>query len=202
MVLAFNKPYGVLCQFTLEPGSRWRTLAAYGFPKEVYSVGRLDADSEGLLLLTDEPGLNGALLNPDSSHEREYWVQVEGVPGEEALRKLAAGIEIGGGAAGGPAYRTRLARAWKLDLRPDLPLRDPPIRVRKSIPDTWIALVLTEGRNRQVRRMTAAVGHPTLRLLRAAIGGVRLSDLSLAPGSWRPLTPKELEKLGVGGGSP
>ncbi|HVW22496.1 MAG TPA: pseudouridine synthase [Opitutaceae bacterium] len=174
MLVAFNKPYGVLSQFTPEPGSRWRTLAEFGLPKAVYAAGRLDADSEGLLLLTDEPAVAAAILE---RHAREYWVQVEGEPAEEALRRLADGVVLGD-------YRTRRARAWRLAGRPDLPPREPPIRVRQSIPDTWIALELHEGRNRQVRRMTAAVGHPTLRLVRARIGDLRLADLRLRPGQW------------------
>jgi 23S rRNA pseudouridine2457 synthase len=177
VLVAFHKPYGVLSQFTPEPGSHWRTLAEFDLPKAVYAAGRLDADSEGLLLLTDEPAAAAAILE---RHAREYWVQVEGVPGERALRELAAGVVIGG-------YRTRPARAWPLEAAPALPPRDPPIRVRQSIPDTWIALELHEGKNRQVRRMTAAVGHPTLRLIRARIGEIQLMDLGLKPGQWTRL---------------
>jgi 23S rRNA pseudouridine2457 synthase len=190
MLIALHKPYGMLSQFTPEPGSRWRTLADLGLPSRVYPVGRLDADSEGLLLLTDEPGLNSALLNPDEGHPREYWAQVEGIPADAALKQLAEGVTLGAG-------RTRPARAWILAGAPDLPPRLPPIRVRKSIPDTWIALELTEGKNRQVRRMTSAIGHPTLRLVRARIGGVRLADLGLAPGGWRALTAAERSLLGL-----
>jgi 23S rRNA pseudouridine2457 synthase len=186
--IAFHKPYGVLSQFTPEPGSRWRTLAEFGLPSGVYPVGRLDADSEGLLLLSDEPGLNAALLHPSRGHPREYWVQVEGIPDAGALGRLAAGVVVAG-------ERTRPARAWRLDPPPALPVRDPPIRVRRSIPDCWIALELTEGRNRQVRRMTAAVGHPTLRLVRARIAGVTLASLGLAPGQWRTLDEAEHRAL-------
>ena len=159
MLIAFHKPYGVLSQFTPEPGSAYRTLAEFGFPKEVYPIGRLDADSEGLLLLSDEAALNARLLHPGNAHARRYWVQVERVPTDETLGALARGVTIQG-------YTTLPGRAWRLVPRPDVPPRVPPIRVRQHIPDCWIALELTEGKNRQVRRMTAAVGHPTLRLLR------------------------------------
>lgn len=179
MLLAFHKPYGVLSQFTPEPGSRWRTLDAFGLPPTVYALGRLDADSEGLLLFSDEPGLNSRLLNPQNAHRREYWVQVEGVPTDAALAKLArGGITLGDA-------RTLPCRARRLDSPPNLPARVPPIRFRKNIPDAWLALELTEGKNRQVRRMTATIGHPTLRLVRARIGEFSLGDL--APGRWREL---------------
>lgn len=182
VLLAINKPYGVLSQFTPEPGSAWRTLADFGLPKNVYPVGRLDADSEGLLLLTDEPGLNTRLLDPKHGHRREYWVQVERIPADAALAQLARGVKIGG-------HLTLPCRTWRLDPPPPLPPRDPPVRYRKTVPDGWIALELTEGKNRQVRRMTAAVGHPTLRLIRARIGNLPLGDL--APGTWRELTSRE-----------
>lgn len=183
MLLAFHKPYGVLSQFTPEPGSRWRTLADFGLPKGVYALGRLDADSEGLLLLSDEAGLNSRLLDPAHAHVREYWAQVERVPTAEALARL----ERGGIAL--DDYKTRPGRARQLEPAPALPPRDPPVRFRKNVPDCWLSLELTEGRNRQVRRMTAAIGHPTLRLLRARIGGFALGDL--AAGSWRELTAVE-----------
>jgi 23S rRNA pseudouridine2457 synthase len=182
MLLALNKPYGILSQFTPEPGSRWGTLAGCRLPPRVYPLGRLDADSEGLLLLTDEPGLNARLLDPEAGHPREYWVQVEGLPDAVALDRLARGVAIGG-------HRTRPCAARRLDPPPTVPPRDPPIRVRRTVPDCWISLELTEGKNRQVRRMTAAVGHPTLRLLRVRIGGFRLEVL--APGQWRELTATE-----------
>jgi 23S rRNA pseudouridine2457 synthase len=188
MLLAINKPYGVLSQFTPEPGSRWRTLAEFGLPKNVYPVGRLDADSEGLLLLTDEPGLNARLLDPAHGHAREYWVQVERVPDDAALARLARGVTLG-------AHRTRPARAWRLPEPPALPPRDPPIRLRKNVPDAWIALELTEGRNRQVRRMTAAVGHPTLRLVRVRIGRWVLPFAELPPGQWRELRETERQAI-------
>ena len=182
MLLAFHKPYGVLSQFTPEPGSSFRTLADFGFPKGVYPIGRLDADSEGLLLLSDEAELNQRLLHPRHAHEREYWVQVERIPAAEALRKLEQGMVIQG-------RRTLPCRARQLDPQPQMPLRDPPIRVRKNVLDCWLALELVEGKNRQVRRMTAAIGHPTLRLVRVRIGGLRLGGVTA--GSWKRLTTDE-----------
>src|SRR5262249_17237936 len=128
-------------------------------PKSVYPIGRLDADSEGLLLLSDEAELNERLLHPRNAHEREYWAQVERVPAPEALAKLEKGVVIQG-------HKTRPGRVWLVEPQPELPQRDPPIRFRKTVPTCWIGLELIEGKNRQVRRMTAAIGHPTLRLLR------------------------------------
>jgi 23S rRNA pseudouridine2457 synthase len=182
VLLAFHKPYGVLSQFTPEPGSRWRTLAEFKLPSKVYALGRLDADSEGLLLLSDEAGLNARLLDPEQGHRREYWTQVEGLPSDAALTQLARGLKIGD-------YTTRPCAVRRLEPPPAVPPRDPPIRVRKSVPDCWLALELVEGKNRQVRRMTAAVGHPTLRLIRAKIGAFALGEL--APGRWRELTTAE-----------
>jgi 23S rRNA pseudouridine2457 synthase len=176
LVIAFHKPYGVLCQFTPDqPGQR--TLAEFGFPKDVYPLGRLDMDSEGLLLLSNEAGLNGKLLDPSNAHPRTYLVQVEGIPDPMALDHLCSGTIIIRG------HRCLPCIASILDPRPNIPPRDPPIRVRHEIPDTWLSITLTEGKNRQVRRMTAAIGHPTLRLLRVSIGG--FSDASLLPGEWR-----------------
>lgn len=196
MLIALNKPYGMLSQFTPEPGSRWRTLADIvspaPLPSRVYPIGRLDADSEGLLLLSDERALVDHLLNPAHSHAREYYVQVENIPAPDALARLArGGIAIGG-------HRTLPCRVAMLE--PDapeiahIPPRDPPVRVRKSIPDSWLSLELTEGKNRQVRRMTAAVGHPTLRLVRVRIGSLRLAGLALAPGNWCQLAETERAK--------
>lgn len=183
MLIAFHKPYGVLSQFTPEPGSRWRTLAEFGLPAGVYALGRLDADSEGLLLLSDEPGLNTQLLDPAQAHRREYWAQVEGQPDATALARLErGGIKV-------DDYKTRPCRARVLEPAPAVPPRDPPIRFRKNVPDTWLALELIEGKNRQVRRMTAAVGHPTLRLLRVRIGEFQLGGLP--PGKWRELAANE-----------
>ena len=243
MLIAFHKPFAVLSQFTSD-GSANRPLAEFGFPKNVYPIGRLDADSEGLLLLSDEPTWNDRLLHPRQAHEREYWAQVEKIPAREALDQLQWGVLI-------QDRKTLPCRAWLLDPQPDAaptvpvalpaahgeprpptlealwdhepPLerraparlagshvqraepvlgapghgemrpvifpRTPPIRFRKSVPDCWIALELIEGKNRQVRRMTAAIGHPTLRLLRVRIGNFWLG--SLPPGQWRILTANE-----------
>lgn len=185
MILVFHKPYGVLSQFTPD-GSPNRTLADFGFPKNVYPIGRLDADSEGLLLLSDEAGLNTRLLDPEHGHSRRYWAQVERIPTPEALARLEAGVKI-------QDYTTRPCKAWLLDPQPDIPPRDPPIRVRKNVPDCWIALELSEGKNRQVRRMTAAIGYPTLRLLRVRIGDLELGNL--VAGQWRELEPRERKLL-------
>jgi 23S rRNA pseudouridine2457 synthase len=183
MLIAFHKPYGVLSQFTPDqPGQR--TLAEFGFPKEVFPIGRLDQDSEGLLLLGNEREWVNRLLEPRHGHPRTYQVQVEGLPDGEALAR--GGLELKG-------HRTLPCRARRLDPAPDFPPRDPPVRFRKSIPDCWIELVLTEGKNRQVRRMTAAVGHPTLRLVRVAIGALQLAPL--LPGQWRELTTDERHAL-------
>jgi 23S rRNA pseudouridine2457 synthase len=164
---------------------RWRNLGSrktFIPSKNVYSIGRLDADSEGLLLLSDEAELNERLLHPGRGHERLYWAQVERTPTAESLGKLQRGVMIQG--------RTTLpCRAWLLDPQPEVPPRVPPIRFRKSVPDCWIGLELIEGRNRQVRKMTAAIGHPTLRLMRVRIGGFALSDLK--PGEWRVLSDSE-----------
>jgi len=186
VLLAFHKPYGVLSQFTPEPGSRWRTLADFGFPPGVYPLGRLDADSEGLLLLSDERELNARLLHPTRGHTRTYWAQVERVPAAEALQQLERGVVIGG-------HQTLPCRAWLLDPQPEIAPRDPPIRYRKNVLDCWIALELVEGKNHQVRKMTAAVGHPTLRLVRVKIGALELG--ALAPGSWRALTEDDRKKV-------
>ena len=175
MLLAFHKPYGVLSQFTPD-GSRHRTLAEFGFPKNVWPIGRLDAESEGLLLLSDEAALNERLLHPRHAHRRTYWAQVERVPSAEALAQLERGVEIGG-------RKTLPCRAWLLDPQPAMAPRVPPIRFRKNVPDCWIALELVEGKNHQVRRMTASIGHPTLRLVRVQIGEIELGNL--AAGEWR-----------------
>lgn len=185
LYIAFNKPYEILSQFTRPEGSDKGTLALFGFPPGVYPVGRLDYDSEGLLLLSDDPRLNGALLDPSGGHPRTYLSQVEGIPDAGAIEQLRRGVLIEG-------RRTLPAQARLLDAEPDLPARPVPVRFRKNIPTSWLALTLVEGRNRQVRRMTAAVGHPTLRLLRAAIGELKLAELGLAPGRWRQLKHDEL----------
>ena len=183
MLIAFSKPYGVLSQFTGD-GSPNRALAEFGFPKNVYAIGRLDSDSEGLLLLSDEAHWNEKLLHPRHAHEREYWAQVEKIPTAESLQKLEKGILIQG-------HKTLPCRAWLLEPQPVIPPRVPPIRFRKSVADCWIGLELIEGKNRQVRRMTAAIGHPTLRLLRVRIGNFWLGDLPT--GQWRVLTAAEIK---------
>jgi 23S rRNA pseudouridine2457 synthase len=185
VLIAFNKPYGVLSQFTPD-GSSHRTLAAFGLPPGVYPVGRLDADSEGLLLLSDEGPLNARLLNPTRGHRRIYWVQVDGIPSAATLRRMEPGLVI-------QKQSTLPCRAWLLDPPPALPPRVPPIRFRKSVPAAWIAVELTEGKNRQVRRMTAAIGHPTLRLIRVQIGAYSLGEL--AAGQWKILTPRERQQV-------
>ena len=177
MLLAFNKPFGVLARFTSD-GSPNRTLAEFGFPKRVYPIGRLDVDSEGLLLLSDEAALNQKLLNPRYQHGREYWVQVERIPTPEELVKLAKGVLLQG-------RQSLPAKAWILHPQPVIGPRDPPIRFRKTVPTCWLGLELVEGKNRQVRRMTAAIGHPTLRLIRVRIGRFELG--ALLSGSWREL---------------
>src|SRR5580658_4870311 len=177
VLIAFNKPYGVLSQFYGD-GSANRTLAEFGFPPHVYPIGRLDADSEGLLLLSDEPALNAKLLHPRHGHARVYWAQVEGIPTREDLARLSRGVVVQG-------RKTLPCRAWMLEPQPEVPPRNPPIRARKTVPDCWIGLELAEGKNRQARRMTAAAGYPTLRLLRVQIGNFAPSDLR--PGQWRQL---------------
>ena len=168
------KPYGVLSQFTPEQAGQ-RTLAdlGYDFPPEVYPVGRLDADSEGLLLLTDDKTLNARLLSPKRHVAKTYWAQVEGAPGEADIEKLRRGVEI---KVKGAAYRTRPARALLLAAPPELPPREPPVRFRKTVPDTWVEITLTEGKNRQARSMCAAIGFPVLRLVRVAFGPYRLGE--------------------------
>jgi 23S rRNA pseudouridine2457 synthase len=173
MLIALNKPYLVHCKFTDEQGRP--TLAQFGLPPRVYVAGRLDHDSEGLLLLTDDGKLNQRLTDPRWKAPKTYLVQVEGVATEPALDKLRRGVDLKDG-------RTLPADARAIEPPQWLWPRDPPIRVRKTVPDCWIELVIREGRNRQVRRMTAAVGLPTLRLVRAAIGPYSLGDL--APGTW------------------
>ena len=188
MLIAFYKPYDVLSQFTQEHPSH-RTLAEFGFPPHVYPIGRLDRDSEGLILLSDEARWTDRLLNPRQGHPRAYHAQVEGEITEEALRRLKrGGLDL-------KDFRTLPCLATRLDAEPAHPPRDPPVRFRKTVPTSWVDLTLTEGKNRQVRRMTAAVGFPTLRLLRVRIGGLTLDDLKLQPGQWRELKSEEASRL-------
>jgi 23S rRNA pseudouridine2457 synthase len=175
VLIAFHKPFGVISQFTPDDSNR-PTLAGFDFPPTVYPIGRLDADSEGLLLLSDEARWNGRILDPARGHEREYFAQVEGLPGKAELRRLEAGVLIQG-------RKTLPCRVRQIDPSPSVWPRDPPIRYRKTVPDCWLSIVLREGKNRQVRRMTAVVGHPTLRLIRVRIGSLLLGDLK--PGEWR-----------------
>lgn len=172
-LILLNKPFQVLSQFTTSDGKR--TLADFGLPAGVYAAGRLDWDSEGLLLFTDDGQLQARLASPRFHLPKTYWVQVEGLPSDAALQQLRDGLLLKDG-------KTRPAGAERISP-PALWPRTPPVRERKSVPDCWLAITLTEGRNRQVRRMTAAIGHPTLRLVRASIGSWRLGDL--APGQWR-----------------
>jgi 23S rRNA pseudouridine2457 synthase len=184
--LLLNKPYGVLTQFSDASAQPRPTLKEYVPVANVYPVGRLDRDSEGLLLLTNHGTLQHRLSDPQFGHPRTYWVQVEGIPDAPALEALRHGVTIQG-------YQTRPVQVQPLAMPPEVPLRDPPIRFRQSIPTTWLEMTLTEGRNRQVRRMTAAVGLPTLRLIRVAIAHLSLEGL--APGQWRSLNDPEIKML-------
>lgn len=183
--IIFHKPYGVLSQFTQE-SPKHITLKEYINVPDVYPVGRLDWDSEGLLLLTNDGQLQHRLAHPRFGHRRTYWAQVERIPDADAIYKLQTGVEI-------QDYRTRPAQVRLLLEEPAVNERIPPIRFRKSVPTAWLEMTLTEGKNRQVRRMTAAVGFPTLRLIRVSIANIQLDDL--ASGQWREITPLELTKL-------
>jgi len=182
-VYRFWKPYGVLTKFTDEEGRP--TLADYIDVPNIYAAGRLDLDSEGLLLLTDVGRLQQQLSDPRYEHPKTYWAQLERSPDEAALERLRAGVEL---SDGGKLWRTKPAQA-RLIEPPDIPDRPVPIRYRANIPTAWLELTITEGKNRQVRRMTAAVGYPTLRLVRWAIGSITLAGLQ--PGEVQPLTPAE-----------
>ncbi len=177
----FYKPYGVLSQFTPESGHE--SLAAFNLPKGVYPAGRLDHDTEGLMLLTDDGDLIHSMINPRFGHTRVYLVQVERVPDEAAIAALTKGVKLSDG-------KTKPCRVRLLVTEPTLPERVPPIRFRKTVPTAWLELTLTEGRNRQVRRMTAAVGHPALRLIRTRIA--RFNIVGLEPGRWRWVDREEL----------
>jgi len=177
-IILFNKPFNVLSQFTDKgtQGSARETLSDYISMPAVYPAGRLDRDSEGLMILTDNGKLQARIADPKHKTEKTYWAQVEGLPSDEALAALSTGVTL----KDGP---TRPASVQRIDTPEALWPRTPPVRFRKSVPDCWISLTITEGRNRQVRRMTAAVGHPTLRLIRYQIGSWTLDGLE--SGSWR-----------------
>ncbi|MFL9481910.1 pseudouridine synthase [Chitinophagaceae bacterium LWZ2-11] len=182
------KPYLVMSQFSTQDGKK--TLADYfNVPKDVYPVGRLDYDSEGLLILTNDAQLNTRLLNPIFSHEREYWVQVDGNITSNAIRQLKLGVDIN---IDGKIHKTLPAKATLFKQDPMVPDRNPPIRFRKEIPAPWISLILTEGKNRQVRRMTAKVGFPTLRLLRYRIKEIKLNNMQ--PGDMIELSKENIYK--------
>ncbi len=177
-MILFNKPFNVLSQFTDagSVGSARKTLSEYIDVKGVYAAGRLDKDSEGLLLLTDDGRLQARISHPKHKMAKTYWVQVEGVPDDVALQSLRDGVMLKDG-------KTRPAVVERMDEPESLWPRDPPVRFRKTVPDSWLSITITEGRNRQVRRMTAAVGHPTLRLIRYRIGSWTIDGLD--NGEWR-----------------
>lgn len=182
--LLFNKPYGVVCQFSFSGGKP--TLKNFIPIDGVYPAGRLDTDSEGLLILTDDGKLQAAISHPRNKLGKTYWAQVEGQPDEDALRRIEAGVDLGD-------FITRPARVRRIEMPAGLWPRHPPIRARRRIPTSWLEIVLTEGKNRQVRRMTAATGHPTLRLIRARIGPWSLGDLE--PGHYRLVGDGEIRSL-------
>ncbi len=188
--ILFYKPYQVLSQFS-EEGAK-KTLAHFfsTLPKDVYPVGRLDYDSEGLLLLTNDKQCTQKLLHPQNAHTKTYWVQVEGIPSLDALKKLEQGVYI---SINGQKYLTKKAQVQLLNEEPLLPERNPPIRFRKHIPTSWLAISISEGKNRQVRKMTAAIGFPTLRLVRYAIGALTIG--SLQPGQYIHLNPQQQKEL-------
>lgn len=182
---AIYKPYGMLSQFTIESeGQSSLKHLGYSFPKDVYPVGRLDADSEGLLILTNDNSLKTRLLNPDDAHERTYWVQLDNDITPEAIAALENGVEI---KVNKKPYFTRKVKVQKFLSPPSLPERTPPVRFRKEIPTSWISITLTEGKNRQIRLMTAKVGFPTLRLIRIRMGNITLGEM-------QPGEVKEIEK--------
>jgi 23S rRNA pseudouridine2457 synthase len=185
LLIAFNKPFGVICKFRPETGRK--TLADFIKVPDVYPAGRLDTDSEGLLLLTDDGALQARISSPKFKLEKVYWAQVEGLPGDDALTRLRKGVDLGD-------FTTQPAEARLIDEPANLWPRDPPIRFRAKIPTSWLELTLREGKNRQVRRMTAKVGFPTLRLVRASIGAVSVEGL--ANGEWREIGPDALWSKG------
>lgn len=185
-IVIFNKPYGVLSQFT--PEGKWRALDAFIPVKGVYVAGRLDADSEGLLILTDDGKLQARIADPKHKLEKTYWAQVEGLPEEAALDRLRAGIALSD-------FTAQPAKVRVIDEPAGLWQRDPPIRYRAAIPTVWLEIRIREGKNRQVRRMTAAIGYPTLRLIRAAIGATSLAGLAL--GQWRQIEGSYQDLQGI-----
>jgi 23S rRNA pseudouridine2457 synthase len=176
LLIAFNKPFGVICKFSPEPGRR--TLADFIKAKNVYPAGRLDTDSEGLLLLTDDGGLQARISDPSHKLAKVYWAQVEGEPTADAILALRNGVKLSD-------FATKPAGARIIDPPANIWPRDPPIRYRAKIPTSWLELTLREGKNRQVRRMTALTGFPTLRLVRSCIGSIKVDGL--APGEWREI---------------
>jgi 23S rRNA pseudouridine2457 synthase len=188
----FYKPFMVLSQFSAEGDKKTLTDFLGGISKDIYPVGRLDYDSEGLLVLTNDKQLTYQLLEPKFAHHRTYYVQVDGDITDEAIQQLCKGVMIN---IDGRDYKTKPARAEKIN-EPDLPERNPPIRFRKNIPTSWIALTLTEGKNRQVRKMTAKVGYPTLRLVRFSIGAVTIENMQ--PGDWISIDESVKQKLFIG----
>ncbi|MEZ0486289.1 pseudouridine synthase [Fibrella aquatica] len=183
------KPFGMLSQFSAEGGKQTLAELSFAFERDVYPVGRLDADSEGLLLLSNDKSINHRLLDPRFAHERTYYVQVDGAITDQALQQLAEGVTI---TVDGKAHHTLPAVARRID-EPDLPPRNPPIRFRANIPTSWISLTLTEGKNRQVRKMTAAVGFPTLRLVRWSIG--HLTAEGMQPADVRNVPESDITQL-------
>jgi len=184
-IVFLNKPYGVLSQFT--PEGKWRALAEFIPVKGVYVAGRLDADSEGLLILTDDGKLQAKIADPKHKLEKTYWAQVEGIPDEAALDRLRTGIALAD-------FTAQPAKVRRVDEPANLWPRDPPIRFRAAIPTSWLEIRIAEGKNRQVRRMTAAIGYPVLRLIRAAIGAVTLNGL--VPGAWRQIEGSYMDLQG------
>jgi 23S rRNA pseudouridine2457 synthase len=180
--ILFHKPFNVLSQFTAEDGAR--ALNEFSLPSDVYAAGRLDKDSEGLLLLTNDGELIEKLLNPKSEKPKTYWVLVERLPSEDSLALLRKGIKI-------EDYTTRPCQIALLDPQPLVPPRDPPVRFRKTVQDYWVEITITEGKNRQVRKMTAAIGHPTLRLIRKKMANLELGDL--LPGQWREISREDIK---------
>lgn len=189
--LMLNKPYGVQSRFSGDAPTR--TLKGYVPIPGVYPVGRLDMDSEGLLILTDDGPMSHRLTDPRYEHPKTYWVQVERIPDEDALEQLRRGVSIQG-------VMTRPAEVRLLEAAPELPERPVPVRFRKNVPTAWLEILLREGRNRQIRRMTAEVGYPTLRIYRVGLGPLTLGDLP--PGAWRELTPDEISALRTLSGKP